>query len=121
MSPYAALAAVALLAASHGATAWWMYGAGKDSVIADQAHDAETAREAREAALQTVAQALAAQETRNVTITQRLEQQVREVPVYRDCVLPAAGLRDLNAAITGRDESAGAGDMHTADPASGAR
>lgn len=122
MSPYAALAAVAILAASHGATAWWMFGAGKDAVIADQSHDAETAAKARTEALNTVAQALATQETRNVTITQRLEQQVREVPVYRDvgCRLPPDGLRDLNAAITGA-EPVGAGELHQADATTGTR
>lgn len=121
MSPYGALAGVLLLAATHGATAWWMFGAGKDSIIAAQAHDAETAAQARAETLKTVAQAIAKQETRNVTVTQRLEQQVREVPVYRDCVLPAAGLRDLNAAITGRDEPAGAGELPTPPAVDGAR
>jgi hypothetical protein len=66
------------------------------------------------AAASAAADAISKIEIRHVTIRQALETQVREVPVFRDCHLPADSLRNLNAALTGAEPAAAAGSVPAA-------
>ena len=59
----------------------------------------DTARASREAA----AQAISGIEVKNVRITQKLETEIREKPVYRDCVADDGVFALTNEAITGQE------------------
>lgn len=59
----------------------------------------DTARVSREAA----AQAIAGIEVKNVRITQKLETEIREKPVYRECVADDGVFALTNEAITGQE------------------
>jgi hypothetical protein len=98
-------------AATVAGSAWWAYGAGRDHELATQHREARAAQIATAAAADAAASAIQSIKVRHVTIRQSLEREVREVPVYTspDCRLSAAGLRDLNAALSGDAASAPAG------------
>lgn len=103
LNPYIMLAVAALLIGSHGVVAFKSYRLGQDQVISEQVKMDQLEQRTREAAMQTAAEAIAAIEVRNVTIRQKAETITREVPVYRDCVHGADGLRLINEALlTGR-------------------
>lgn len=122
INPWAIVGALLAWGASIAGAGWIAYGAGQKHEIATQAREDRAAEKTRDTAERAIAAALAKQETRNVQITQRLEQQVREVPVFRDCIAPDGVVRDLNAAITGADPVApGDRPVPAADAASGAR
>jgi hypothetical protein len=70
---------------------------GAEHEIAAQARQDAAVQAMTEAA----AKAIARIEVKNVTIRQRLETEIREKPVYRDCRMDADGLRLVNEAITG--------------------
>lgn len=59
----------------------------------------DTARVGREAA----ATAISGIEVKNVRITQKLETEIREKPVYRDCVADDSVFALTNEAITGQE------------------
>lgn len=62
----------------------------------------EVARISREAGLQAAAEAIAKQKVVHTTIRGRVEREVIEKPVYRDCTHPDATLRLLNDALANR-------------------
>lgn len=101
MNLYAILAAIAMLGASHAATGWWFYGAGQDNKVAEQSAVSEAAKQAGESAAKAAATAISKIEVKHVTINQRADTVIREVPVYRDCKHDPAVLRDINEARTG--------------------
>lgn len=107
MSPYAALAGVLLLVATHGATAWWMYGAGKEHEIAIQAREERAAQVAGDAAAKAAAKAISQIKVRNTTIQNEVQKVVTEVPVYRDCRHTDEAFRSINEALRGeaRDDA----------------
>lgn len=112
MSPYVALGAAVLWAASVGGAYQHGRSTGEDKCNAAEAARKAATRETREAAQQGAADAIAKLKPRNVTIRQETEREIRSSVVYADCKLPAAGLRLANEAITGqRPESAGAGEL----------
>lgn len=111
MNPYALLAAGLLWVASLAGTAAWFYGAGRDSEKADQAEIDRARAETREAAQQGAAAAISQIEIKHTTIRQRVETQIREKPVYRDCRHEPGVLLDINEAITGRREPAGGSEL----------
>ena len=106
---YGALVAGLLWVASIAAAGWWAYGAGKDSELAIQAREDRTAVIATESAASAAAAAINRIEVKHVTVTQALQREVVEKPVYRDCRsgLDAVGL--FNSAIPGATVEPGAG------------
>lgn len=115
-NPWVLLAAGLALAASHGAVGYKAYRLGQDNVYAEQAKLEEVEKRTREAALIATAEAISKIEVRNVTIRQKAETVVREVPVYRDCRHDPSGLQLVNEALTAPG-SAGGGKLPGTDPA----
>lgn len=116
MNPWLILAAVG---ACIGA---FFYGQhkGVQSAEAAAAREERIARTAFEAGQQGAAAAIAALKPRNVTIRQEIEREIQTNTVYRDCRVPADGVRLANDALTGRAEPAGGGQLPGADaPAAG--
>lgn len=80
---------------------------------AKQADIEETRRETEAAAQRGAAAAIAKIKVQNTTIKQELEREIETHVVYRDCRVPADGVRLANEAITGRKqaESPGGGQL----------
>lgn len=74
---------------------------GRAVEIAQRVTIEEVAKAAREASQQAAAEAIANIEVKNVTIRQKLETEIREKPVYRDCHADQRVLDTVNEAITG--------------------
>jgi len=74
--------------------------------------DASTVADAkgREESMQTAAKAIAAMIPTQAKTTERVTHEVKTNTVYRDCVVPAAGLRLLNDSITGSITEPASGD-----------
>lgn len=120
MNPYTLLGGVLLWVASIAAAGWWSYGAGRDSEIASQAREDRTAAVATEAAASAAAHAISQIKVQHRTVTQEVQREVLERPVYRDCVHSPDQLQRINAALTGsRPEPAGGGLVPPAGAASG--
>lgn len=95
-----ALVATLIASAGSGYAGWTFsrdYHAAKAVEIQKIIED--TARVGREAA----AQAIAGIEVKNVRITQKMETEIREKPVYRDCVADDSVFALTNEAITGQE------------------
>lgn len=107
MYVYAAILVAGLLGGFTGA--WqvqnWRHGAEQNV----QAREERAREETRKAAQEGAAEAIAALKPVNTTIVQKVQREIQTNTVYRDCRLPADGMRLANEAITGRPESAGAG------------
>lgn len=107
MYVYLGILIAGLLAGSTGA--WqiqnWRHGAEQNA----QAREDQARRETREAAMQAAAEAIARIEVKNVTINRKLETEVREKPVFRDCRSGPDGMRLYNSAIPGYAEPSGGG------------
>jgi hypothetical protein len=91
---------------------------GRALEVAERATLEEVARESREAAMLAAAEAIANIEVKNVTIRQKLETEIREKPVYRDCFADQRVLDTVNEAITG-DIAASSGELPAAGPTDG--
>jgi hypothetical protein len=80
---------------------------------------AELARqETREAAQQGAAEAISKIKITNTTVRGEVQREIQTNTVYRDCKLPADGLRIANEAITGkRTKPAGEGQLSRTDAA----
>lgn len=109
MNPYTILGAVVLLVATHSGAAWWAHGVGRDGEIAKQASAEKIRQETREAAMEGTAHAIAKIEIKQQTIVQKVQHEVQTNTVYRDCVVPADGVRLLNDAIAGKAEGGPSG------------
>lgn len=107
MNPYALLAAGAVAVGCFGGTYFYGVHVGKQAVEAQKARDDRIAKVAYDAGQKGAAAAIAKLKPRNVTIRQELEREIQTNTVYRDCRVPAAGVRLVNEAITGRPEFAG--------------
>jgi Tfp pilus assembly protein PilO len=92
------------------AAACWGLAAGQDRCEAAQAREDHLSAAAAQSATQAAAMAISQIKVQHATITQQLEREIRQVPVYSDCRVPAGGLQQLNAALTGPDASGSAGD-----------
>lgn len=103
MNPYVLLAAVLGALALTGGVAWKAYQLGQDSVIASQAKQAQLIREVQAAAQKGAAEEIAKIEIKHTTVRQSLETEIREKPVYRDCVADDRVLSLVNQAITGAE------------------
>lgn len=106
----------AIVLAAAGAFGAYIQGRhdGRSVCQSQQARDEKVAQIAGAAAAASAAEAISQIEVKHVTIRQQLETQVREVPVFRDCHAPADVVRKLNAALTGADEAAPAGQLPAA-------
>lgn len=102
MNPYAIIAALVFWGASLAGTGWWFYGSGQDSEKAKQADIDKAIQQTRDAAQEAAAEAIAKIEIKQQTIVQKVQHEVQTKPVYRDCVVPADGVRLLNNAISGK-------------------
>jgi hypothetical protein len=109
----------ALLTILAGAGTAYIKGRADGRAVERDKHAGELSIEARATAAATsaAADAISRIEVKHVTIRQALETQVREVPVFRDCRMPADSLRNLNAAITGADAPSAAGSVPAAPAA----
>jgi hypothetical protein len=83
---------------------------GKAVEVAQRVTLEQVAQTAREASLQAAAEQIAKIEVKNVTIRQRLETEIREKPVYRDCFADQRVLDTVNEAITG-NSATGSGEL----------
>lgn len=102
-NPWLILAAVLALGASH-TFAFVKGGAAREnSILAEQKRQDELVAKVQ----QTTAQAIAAIEVKHVTVRQQLETEIREKPVYRDCVADDRVLELVNQAITGAEPAGG--------------
>lgn len=120
MNPYAIIAALIVWGASIGGTAWWFYGSGQDSEKAKQADIEKAVQATREAAQLGAAEAISKIEIKQQTIVQKVQHEIQTKPVYRDCVVPADGVRLLNDAINGKAEGGPAGSSTVQGAASAA-
>lgn len=103
LNPWLILAAVLALGASH--TFAYVKGgtARENSILAEQKRQDELVEKVQ----QSTAQAIAAIEVKHVTVRQQLETEIREKPVYRDCVASDRVLELVNQAITGAESLSG--------------
>lgn len=99
LNPYVLLVIVAALAGSH----WYVYAKGVEDARNEAAATELLIERAGEAAARTAAQAIASIEVRNVTIRQRVEREIHEKTVYRECRHTPDGLRAVNAALAGSE------------------
>lgn len=112
MNPYTVLGLVVAWGASVGGAFFYGQGVGADGVIAKQQAVDQAIQQTRDAAQQGAAAAIALLKPRNVTIRQETEREIQTNTVYRDCRVPADGVRLANEAITGRPaEPAGGGSV----------
>lgn len=111
MNPYLPLAAlVALILVGAGG---FFYGGHvrEAEMVAKQAKADEIRRNTIADAREGAAQAIAAIDIKQVTIRQRVETEVRENVVYRECVNSDAGLRLINEALTGKAQPVGGSEL----------
>lgn len=103
LNPWVILAAVVALGGSY---AWGRHDGGK-MAAADQAERAALVAEVEARAQKGAAEEIAKLTVQQVTIKQRVERTVREVPVYRDCRHDGRVMLDLNAALANKPVAAG--------------
>lgn len=105
MYVYAAILIAGLLGGFTGA--WqvqnWRHGAEENA----QAREERAREETRKAAQEGAAEAIAALKPINTTIVQKVQRELQTNTIYRDCRLPADGMRLANEAITGRADASG--------------
>ncbi|MBL0918054.1 MAG: hypothetical protein IBJ14_05085 [Hydrogenophaga sp.] len=108
-----------LLAAVGACVGAFFYGqhVGEQGAEAAKAREERIGRVAYEAGQKGAAAAIAEIKPQNVTILQELEREIRTNTIYRDCRVPADGVRLVNDAITGRTKPAGGGELPRAGPA----
>ncbi len=111
MNPWLLLGAVVTCIAT------FFYGqhVGEERSEARAAREEKIATTAHEAGQRGAAEEIAKIKPRNVTIRQELEREIQTKTVYRDCRVPADGVRLANEAITGRAERPGGGELPRAD------
>lgn len=109
------IAAVAALGVVVGAFAYGV-SVGKDSEVATQARIDKAMQDTREAAQQGAAKAIAQIKVTNTTIRGEVQREIQTNTVYRDCRVPADGLRIINDALKGqRTITPGSGELSTTD------
>lgn len=99
-------ALLAIVLAFAGGT-WYGTGLGEDREYAKRAREDAIVQGVKDAAAIGAAQAIAKNKPRNVTIRQEAEREIRTEIQYRDCVNTPDQLRNINEALTGKQEPAG--------------
>lgn len=98
----ALIALVAVIASGLGSGyAGWTLS--RDYYAAKAIETKELIERAAQASREAAATAISAIEVKNVRITQKLETEIREKPVYRDCVADDGVFALTNEAITGQE------------------
>lgn len=120
MSLYARLALVTAIFAALCAGAIFCFRAGANSEKAKQADIERAVQATREAAQLGAAEAISKIEIKQQTIVQKVQHEIQTKPVYRDCVVPADGVRLLNDAINGKAEGGPSGSSAVQGAASAA-
>ncbi len=113
MNPYVLLGGALLAISAYGVGRWDGGRLKEGEQDRTQLAIEAAARDARES----TAKAIASIRVQNTTIQQRLEKEVRSEPVYRDCRLTPAGVRDINEALTGSGQVADPGGVPASDAA----
>lgn len=110
------LVAIAIaLGAIVGAFAYGVH-VGKDAETATQARIDKAVQDTREAANQAAADAIAKIKITNTTIRGEVQREIQTNTIYRDCKLPADGLRIANDALAGKQAIApGSGKLPRTD------
>lgn len=103
LNPYVLLAVFLALAGTH----WYAYHSGAAHERGAAAEQAQLIEKAGDRAALAAAEAIAKIEVKNVTIRQRVEREIHEKTVYRDCRHSPDGLRAINAALTGSEPADG--------------
>ncbi len=88
---------------------------GIDHETATQARIDKATQDTREAAQQGAAKAIAAIKITNTTIRGEVQREVQTNTIYRDCRVPADGVRIINDALSGK--RAGSGELSRAGAA----
>lgn len=98
----ALIALVAVIASGLGSGyAGWTFS--RDYYAAKATENKELIERAAQASREAAATAISGIEVKNVRITQKLETEIREKPVYRDCVADDSVFALTNEAITGQE------------------
>lgn len=98
----ALIALVAVIASGLGSGyAGWTFS--RDYYAAKAVENKELIERAAQASREAAATAISGIEVKNVRITQKLETEIREKPVYRDCVADDGVFALTNEAITGQE------------------
>lgn len=116
MNPYVLLALGAAAVSACGGAFFYGRSVGIDSAEAAAAREERVARIAYESGQQAAAAEIAKIKPRNVTIRQELEREIQTNTVYRDCRVPADGVRLANEALTGITQPAGDRQLPAAQP-----
>jgi hypothetical protein len=111
LNPWVLLGGLVVLIAAFGGG----YMTGKDMIEGQVAREERAALIARNEALKVTAAAIATIEVKNTTIKQKVEREVREKTIYRECKHTPDGLRGINSALG--HESAGDSKLPKANPA----
>lgn len=101
MNQYTILAIVVASIAAMGGSYWQGRQDGRNACQAQESRDTEVARIAGTAAAASAAEAISKQEVRHVTVTQKLQREVIEREVYRDCRSGPGAVELFNSAIPG--------------------
>lgn len=103
-NPYALLGALLALIAGLGGAYWQGRQDGGDACLAEQVRDEQVTVIASEAAASAVAAAISKIEVKNVTVNQKLQREVIERQVFRDCRSGPDAVRLFNSAVPGAPE-----------------
>jgi hypothetical protein len=110
INPWALLAVVLAWLGSVG----YAFNFGRDHEIGAQAREVQARAETFELAQKGAAEAISNIKVQHVEITQPIVREVRTNTVYADCRHTPDGLRAINAAITGRPQPVGGGQLPAA-------
>jgi len=113
VTPYIVLGAALACAGSF----WYGTEVGADGEIANRVSQEQIVRDTREAAQLGAANAIAKINVKNVTITRKLETEVRENVIFRDCRSGDAGVRLYNSGISDGAVAPGGSVVPPANPA----
>lgn len=117
MNPWAIVIALVAWAASVGGAFFYGQDVGQDREVAKRAEVQQAIQATREAAQQGAAQAIAKIKITNTTIQGEVRREIQTNTIYRDCRVPADGLRLANEALAGKrgPQPAGGGQLPRAD------
>jgi hypothetical protein len=106
LNPWVILGATLAIATALGGAYVKGRGDGKAVIIAQQSRDDHVRMETLQLAQLAAAEEIAKIEVKHVTVRQKLETQILERPVYRDCIADDSVFELTNEAITGQAPAA---------------
>ena len=109
------LAIVALVIGTLAGVYAYGVSVGVDREAATQARIDKSNSEVRDLALKSAAEAISKIKVQNTTIKGEVQREIQTSTVYRDCRIPADGVRIINDALTGRTIGAGDSKLPRAD------